>query len=150
MPGANPTTTSLARRPEASVEDLPSLIERLASDVANLFDQKLALLKLEVKEEVDAYVRGSIAILAGAIIATVGFALANVALAFAITALFQNLNLSQAGRYALGFIVTGTAYLVIGGLVVITARNRLAKQGLVPQRSAQELQRDKEWLQKEL
>jgi len=30
--------------------DLPSLFERLAQDLAKLFDQKVTLLKIEVKE----------------------------------------------------------------------------------------------------
>jgi len=130
--------------------DLPSLLERLAEDVAKLFDQKLTLLKVEVKEEVDAYVRGSIVILAGAIVAAVGFALVNIALAFAISTLFADANLSQGGKYALGFVITGVLYLVIGTTAILFTKSRLAKQGIVPERTVQELERDKEWLQKEI
>lgn len=130
--------------------DLPSLVEKLGGDLANLFDQKLALLKIEVKEEVDEYVRGSILILAGGIVAGIGFALANIALAFAVSTLFVNTNLSQPAKYALGFVLTGVAYLVIGSAVVLLAKNRLAKQGLVPKRTVRELEKDKQWLQREL
>ena len=130
--------------------DLPSLLERLAQDVATLVEQKVALLRVEVKEEIDAYVRGSIALLAGAIVAGVGFALTNIALAFAIAALFANSDLSQPARYALGFVITGLLYLVIGAIVIIIARGRLAHIGLVPRRTVKELQRDKEWIKKEV
>ena len=130
--------------------DLPSLIERLAENIATLLDQKLTLLKIEVKEDVAAYVRGSIAIVAGAIVAAVGFALVNVALAFAISTLFANFDLTQPAKYALGFVVTGALYLAIGGIVIVVAKNRLAQVGLVPQRTINELERDKEWIQKEL
>jgi uncharacterized membrane protein YqjE len=130
--------------------DLPSLLERLAEDVAKLLDQKLSLLKVEVKEEVDAYVRGSIIILAGGIVAAVGLALTNLALAFAISTLLAATNLSQGGKYALGFVICGLIYLIIGGLVIVMAKNRLAKQGIIPRRTVQELERDKEWLQKEV
>ena len=128
--------------------DLPSLFERLAEDLAKLFDQKVTLLKIELKEDVDAYVRGSIAILAGAVVATVGFALLNVALAFGITALLAGLDISQPAKYALGFVITGVVYLVIGAIVVLLAKNRLARQGLVPRRTVNELEKDKEWIQK--
>jgi uncharacterized membrane protein YqjE len=131
-------------------DDLPSLVERLFSDVAQLFDQKLALLRVELKEEVDAYVRGSIVIVAAGVVVAVGFALANVALAFAVSTLFSTLDLTQPARYALGFVITGLAYLLIGTLVILITKNRLAQQGLVPRRTVRELQRDKEWLQKEL
>jgi uncharacterized membrane protein YqjE len=130
--------------------DLPSLLEKLAEDVATLLDQKLMLLKVEVKEDVDAYVRGSLAIVAGVVVAAVGFALANVALAFAVTTLFANLDLSQPARYAVGFIITGVIYLIIGAVVVMITKNRLARIGLVPRRTVKELERDKEWLQKEI
>jgi hypothetical protein len=83
--------------------DLPSLVERLARDVTSLLDQKLALLKIEVKEDVSAYLRGSVAIAGGAIVGAVGFALVNVALAFAVSTLFANTDFSQPARYALAF-----------------------------------------------
>jgi len=130
--------------------DLPSLFERLASDLATLFDQKVTLLKIEVKEDVAAYVRGSIAILAGVVVVTVGFALLNVALAFGITTLFANLDVTQPAKYALGFVITGALYLVPGGIVVVLAKNRLARQGLVPERTIRELEKDKEWIKKEI
>lgn len=142
---AEPQTTAALEQ-----QDLPSLLERLASDVTTLFDQKLTLLKIEVKEDVNAYIRASIAILAGGIVAAVGFALVNVALAFAISTLFADLDLSQPAKYALGFIIAGGLYLVIGSIVIVFAKNRLAQVGIVPQRTMNELERDKEWIQKEL
>ena len=131
-------------------DDLPSLVERLFSDVAQLFDQKLALLKVELKEEVNAYLRGGIVIMAAGVVVAVGFALANVALAFAVSTLFSTMDLTQPARYALGFVITGLAYLLIGTVVILITKNRLAQQGLVPRRTVRELQRDKDWLQKEL
>ena len=133
---------------ERHARDLPSLLERLAADLAKLFDQKVTLLKIEVKEEVDAYIRGGVAILAGAVVATVGFALLNVALAFGITTLLTELNISQPAKYALGFVITGVIYLALGGIVIVMAKNRLARQGLVPRRSVNELEKDKEWIKK--
>jgi uncharacterized membrane protein YqjE len=133
---------------ERHARDLPSLFERLAADLAKLFDQKVTLLKIEVKEEVDAYIRGGVAILAGAVVATVGFALLNVALAFGITTLLTELNISQPAKYALGFVITGVIYLALGGIVIVMAKNRLARQGLVPRRSVNELEKDKEWIKK--
>jgi uncharacterized membrane protein YqjE len=146
------SSTDIAARETRDDErrDLPSLVEKLGGDLSKLFDQKLALLKIEVKEEVDEYVRGSILILAGGIVAGMALALANIALAFAVSTLFVNTSLSQPAKYALGFVATGVAYLVIGGVVIFLAKNRLAKQGLVPKRTVRELEKDKQWLQREL
>lgn len=135
---------------ESTEQDLPSLFERLAEHVTKLLDQKLTLLRVEVKEEIDAYVKGAILIAAGGIVAAVGFALANIAIAFVVSTQFSNMDWSQPAKYALGFFITGLAYLVIGGIVIVITRNRLAKQGLVPRRTVQELEKDREWLQKEM
>lgn len=150
MADSRTNSATLEARQNHERNDLPSLIERLAEDVSTLFDQKLMLLRVEIKEEVDAYVRGSILVLAGGIVAAIGFSLANIALAFLVSTLFATADISQPAKYALGFIITGIAYLLIGGAVVVTTKNRLAKQGIVPRRTMQELERDKEWLQKEL
>lgn len=131
-------------------DDLPSLVERLTDEIAKLFDQKMALLKIEVKEEVKTYVSGALLILAGGIVAMVGFALANIALAFLVSTLFADMDISQPSKYAVGFFVTSLAYLLIGALLIVITKNRLAKQGIVPRRTMEELERDKEWLQKEL
>ena len=148
---ASEKSTALAERTnEPERTDLPSLLERLAGDITSLFDQKLTLLKVEVKEEVDAYVRGSLMILGGVVVAAVGFALANTALAFAVSTLFAQMDITQPARYALGFVITGIGYLIIGAIVIVMTKNWLARQGIVPRRTVQELERDKDWLKKEL
>jgi len=135
---------------KSDTEGLPSLVGRLGDDVMQLFDTKLSLLKIELKEEANAYARGGIAIAVGSIVAAVGFALLNVAVAFAVSTLFANANLSQAAKYALGFVLTGLLYVVIGGIVILTVKNRLAHQNLVPNKTVEELRKDKQWLKNEL
>lgn len=131
-------------------ESLPTLISRLGDDVMQLFNSQLALFKVEIKEEVSSYARGIAMIACGAVIATIGFALVNVAIAFAVSTLFAQANFSQPASYALGFVVTGAFYVLVGGIVVMLMKNRLAKQDLVPQRTVQELRKDKQWLKNEL
>ena len=141
--------TSMLTTQEA-VETLPSLFTRLADQAMQLFEARLGLLRLELKEEVNTYLRGVALIAAGTVVALIGFALLNVAIAFFISMLFQNTGLSQPARYAVGFIITAALYLTIGGIVVIKAKNRIAKEDVVPPRTAAELERDKEWLKKEI
>ena len=131
-------------------ESLPGLFSRLGDDVMELFNSQLALFKVEVKEEANAYARGITMIGIGAVIATVGFALLNVAIAFAVSTLFAQANFSQPASYALGFVVTGGFYLLVGAIVVMLMKNRLSKQDLVPQRTVAELRKDKQWLKNEL
>jgi uncharacterized membrane protein YqjE len=145
---ADEAAADVARRPEN--ESLPSLVSRLGDDVMDLFKSQLELFKVEIKEEANAYARGITMIAIGAVIATVGFALLNVAIAFAVSTLFAQANFSQPASYALGFVVTGAFYVLVGGIVVLLMKNRLAKQDLVPQRTVQELRKDKQWLKNEL
>ena len=131
-------------------EGLPTLFGRLGDDVMELFNSQLALFKVEIKEEANAYARGITMIAIGAVIALVGFALLNVAIAFAVSTLFAQANFSQPASYALGFVVTGGFYLIVGAIVVMLMKSRLSKQELVPQRTVQELRKDKQWLKNEL
>lgn len=131
-------------------EGLPTLLSRLGDDVLQLINSQLALFKVEIKEEASTYIRGAVTIALGAAVAMIGFALLNVAVAFGVSTLFAQANLSQPATYALGFVVTGLFYVVVGGIVVLAVKSRLAKQDLVPTRSVEELRKDKEWLKNEL
>jgi uncharacterized membrane protein YqjE len=115
-----------------------------------LFNSQLALFKVEIKEEASAYARGAAMIAFGAAVAVVGFALLNVAIAFAVSTLFAQANFSQPASYALGFVVTGGFYLLVGAIVILVMKSRLARHDLVPQRTIQELRKDKQWLKNEL
>ena len=134
----------------AQVDGLPNLFSRLADDVMELVNSQLALFKVEIKEEANAYARGAAMIAFGAAVAIVGFALLNVAIAFAVSTLFSQANFSQPASYALGFLVTGGFYVLVGAIVVLIMKNRLARRNLVPERTVQELRKDKQWLKNEL
>ncbi|MGH8593626.1 MAG: phage holin family protein [Gammaproteobacteria bacterium] len=134
---------------DAGGESLPSLIGRLGEDIVTLLETKLDLLQLEIKEDVNAYLRGLVSIGVGGIIAVVGFSLLNVAIAILVSALFEETLLIQPDKYALGFIIVGVIYLIIGAVVMIRAKDRLTKQNLAPEKSIKELEKDKQWLKGE-
>ena len=149
------TNRSLAKADDAALtrndnESLPNLLGRLGDDVMQLINSQLALFKVEIKEEASAYARNAAFIAVGGVVAAIGFALLNVAIAFGVSTLFARANFSQPASYALGFVVTGLFYLLVGGIVVLAMKNRLAKQQLVPPMTAQELRKDKQWLKSEL
>ena len=143
-------TDSTPAVPQRTDESLPSLFSRLGDDVMQLFDTKLSLLKVEIKEEANEYARDGIMIGLGGVIAAIGFALFNVAVAFGISTLLANVDISQPARYAIGFFVAGLLYLIVGGIMITTMKKRLAKQSLVPDRTVKELRKDKQWLKNEL
>jgi uncharacterized membrane protein YqjE len=135
---------------EGGGESLPGLLGRVGEDLATLLDAKLGLLKIEVEEDMRAYARGGAAIGVGSVIAAVGFALLNVGIAFLVSALFADSQLSQPVKYSLGFLITGAIYLILGGGIMVVNTKRLAGRGIMPERSIEELQKDKQWLKEEL
>jgi uncharacterized membrane protein YqjE len=135
---------------EKSDESLPSLFSRLGDDVMQLFDTKISLLKVEIKEEANEYARDGILFGVGGVVASIGFALLNVALAFGISTLFANTDMSQPAKYAIGFLSAGALYMIVGGIIITVIKSRLAKQSLVPGRTIEELRKDKQWLKNEL
>ena len=130
----------------ADRESLPGLLGRVGEDLATLLDAKLGLLKIEIEEDMRAYARGGAAIGVGSVITAVGFALLNIGIAFLASALFADTQLSQPIKYSLGFLMTGAMYLLIGGGVIIVNKNRLAGRAIVPEKSIEELKKDKQWL----
>lgn len=142
--------TSAVMSREIDNESLPSLFSRLGDDVMQLFDTKMSLLKVELKEEANTYARGGAMIAVGGVIAAIGFALLNVALAFGISVLLVNVDISQPARYAIGFVTAGVLYLIVGAIIVSTMKKRLARQSLVPDRTVEELRKDKQWLKNEI
>ncbi len=148
------TTTAAApvRIPalQADNENLPALFSRLGDDVMELVDTKLSLLRVEVKEEANTFIHAGVGMAIGGVIATVGFVLVNVAAALGVATLFANSNLTPAAQYALGFVVTGAIYLVLGSIIALAMKSRLARQSVVPPRTVAELRKDTQWLKKEL
>jgi uncharacterized membrane protein YqjE len=134
----------------AEMENLPVLLTRLGDDVMQLFDTKMSLLRVEIQEDVNAFLRGSIVIAAASMIGLIGFSLLSVAIALGISTLFANSSLTQAGRYGVSFVIVGAIYLMVGSVIALVMKGRLSKQSLVPDRTVEELRKDKQWLKKEL
>jgi len=134
---------------QADIEGLPAMLGRLSDQVMTLVDAKIGLVKVELKEEAAAYGSNIAMIAVGGVLAAIGFALLNVAVAFFMARLFFY-SFTPPISYALGFVVTGVLYLVIGGILVVVMKNRLAAINPAPERTIEEFRKDKQWLKKEL
>jgi uncharacterized membrane protein YqjE len=141
-------------QPQPEMENLPTLFGRLGDDVMRLVDTKLSLIKVELKEDASFYARNGAMTAVGAMIAFIGFALMNVAVAFFITNAFGNgagtVERFGPTAYGFGFLITGAVYLLVGGIVVLVMKNKLAKYNPVPDTTLAELRKDKQWLKNEI
>ena len=135
-----------AEAPSAA-DSLPSLIGRLGEDLTSLVDSKLALLKLELQEDLRSYIRGGVRALAGGMVATVGVALVSVGVALMISTLLgKATDLSPPAAHCVGFVAVGLLLLLGGIVVAARAARGLKAVELAPERSVQELEKDREWL----
>ena len=136
------------------LENLPTLFGKLGDDVMRLVDTKLSLVKVELKEDASFYARNGAFTAVGAMVALIGFALVNVAVAFFISNLFAN-DAAAAERfgptsYGLGFLITGILYVVIGGVIALLMKNRIAAYNPAPTATLDEIRKDKQWLKNEI
>jgi hypothetical protein len=126
----------------ADTRDFGDLLGQLTNDILRLLDQKLALLKLELKEELSAAVRRSALLAAGGVVAAFGAFFLLVALAVGVGDLV--------GSTAGGFAIVGGVFVVVGLVLLMSMRRRLAAQRFVPELTVRELRRDKQWIKHEL
>ncbi len=138
----------------AELENLPTLFGKLGDDVMRLVDTKLSLVKVELKEDASFYARNGAFMTVGAMIALIGFALVNVAVAFFISNFFAN-DAAAAERfgptsYGLGFLITGILYVVIGGVIALLMKNKISAYNPVPTKTLEEIRKDKQWLKNEI
>jgi uncharacterized membrane protein YqjE len=142
--------------PQTEIENLPALFGRLGDDVMRLVDTKLSLIKVELKEDASFYARNGAYTAVGAMVALIGFALVNVAVAFFIANFFGSNAAGAVAQkfgptsYGLGFLITGVLYIVIGGIVVLVMKKRLADYNPVPTTTLDEIRKDKQWLKNEI
>lgn len=141
------TMAAPAVHSQSDIESLPALVGRLGDNMMTLLDAKLKLLKKEVTDDASAYVRSAAMIAVGGVVALVGLAMVNVSLALFVSKLF---SFSQPVNYALGFLIMGALYLAIGGILVITMKNRMAARNPVPEKTVEELRKDQQWLKNEM
>jgi uncharacterized membrane protein YqjE len=140
--------TRLATNNAGEIDELPAMFGRLGDDVMTMLDAKLGLIKLELKEEASVYTRTVAMIAVGGVLAAIGFAFLNIMVALFISKLFASFGAPIS--YALGFLITGALYLIVGGGIIMAMKGRLAAHNPAPARSLEELRKDKQWLKNDI
>jgi uncharacterized membrane protein YqjE len=116
---------------------LGELLRRLISEIRTLIDQRLTLLRVELKEQLAAVARDLVLI-------AVGVGLLAIASLLLMTALALWVG-HTIGSLAGGFGLLGAAALVLGGILTAIAIVELRRRRLAP-KTREELRRDVEWM----
>src|SRR2546423_10527039 len=117
--------------PQPEIENLPTLFGRLGDDVMRLVDTKLSLIKVELKEDASFYARNGAFTAVGAGVALIGFALANVAVAFFIANFFGSDSAGAVAQklgptsFGLRFLITCVVFIVLRLAIVLVMHDRL-------------------------
>lgn len=131
----------------SDLKEVPNLLRKLGSDVTLFVDQKVALLKAELRDELKGYLKDGVMLAIGGVLLTVAFLIINIALGFFIARMFP---FSLPIAYGLGFLILGLIYVGVGGLIIRASMKDLGKRHLKPERTVKEFERDKQWVQNEL
>jgi uncharacterized membrane protein YqjE len=116
---------------------LGELLRRLISEIRTLIDQRLTLLRIELKEQLAAIARDLVLI-------AVGVGLLAIASLLLMTALALWVG-HMIGSLAGGFGLLGAAAVVLGAVLTAIAIVELRRRRLAP-KTREELRRDVEWM----
>jgi uncharacterized membrane protein YqjE len=132
---------------KGELREIPSLLRQLGNETTRLFDQKLALAKVEIKQEIRGYLRDSMVAGIGIVFGVLGLMALNMALGCLLARLFP---FSLPVAFGLGFLCMTIINGVGCAVLLMMFRNRIRTRHIVPERTVNDLKRDKQWLQNEV
>lgn len=122
---------------------ISDLIKTLSNDMGNLVTLQINLLKAETREAAKTLARDSALLIAGGVLAYIAFCVITLAIiGFIAAALPMELLMSV----AVAAVIVGVVYAIIAGIMAWMGLNHLKKRGVAPERSIDEVRRDKEWV----
>jgi uncharacterized membrane protein YqjE len=132
---------------KGELREIPSLLRQLGNETTRFFDQKLALAKVEIKQEIRGYLRDSVIAGIGIVLGVLGLMALNMALGCLLARLFP---FSLPVAFGLGFLCMTILNGIGCAVLLMMFRNRVRTRHIMPERTVNELKRDKQWLQNEV
>ncbi len=123
---------------------LGELFSKLSSDAGNLITLQMELLKAEVRESATVMIKNSVLITLGAVVGMLSFAIITLALTGFIAAALHIQEDPMA--WAVAALIVGVVYALIAGGLVFAGLKHLKGRKLAPERTIEEIKRDKEWV----
>lgn len=123
---------------------LGELFSKLSSDAGNLINLQIELLKAELRESTTVLARNSVLIVAGAMVGAIAFAVITLAIIGFVAAVLPITEDIMA--WAVAALIVGLVYSLIAGGLVLAGIKSLKSRNMKPERSIEEIKRDKEWV----
>lgn len=133
------TTTTPVTSSEHSNQSVADLIRNLATDLSTLLSKELALAKAETRESVSEAKAAIGAMATGGALAMAGLV---------VLLLSAVLGLSNVVEPWLAALIVGAAALLIGALMVGSAKKKMDANAFVPDRTIESTKKDKDTLKR--
>lgn len=124
---------------EHSSESTTDLVRHLATDLSTLLRKEIELAKSELRESVSEAQTAVGAIASGAVIAIAGLVVLLMSAVY---------GLSNVVEPWLAALIVGAAALLVGYLMVGSAKKKLSADSAVPERTVESTKKDKETVQR--
>jgi len=125
---------------------LGSLIKEIRDETIDLFQQEIELARTEMMEKFDAAKQRTVSIVVGVGIVFAGAVVLLLGIAQAASVVLVYAGMSPAAATWLGPVLTGLVVLLVGGAMVISNKNKLEEQTVVPKKTVRSMKENKQWL----
>jgi VIT1/CCC1 family predicted Fe2+/Mn2+ transporter len=120
---------------------LGTLFSELSTDLSTLVRQEIELARTETTEKVSTAARSAGALVAGGLIAYAGVIVVLIAVA---------ILLGEIMPLWLAMLIVGLVVLVIGAIMAISGKNKLANLNVVPEKTVETLKEDARWAKEQV
>lgn len=124
---------------------LASLIKEIRDESTTLFRQEVALARTEISEKLSRLSRSAAMLAAGLVLTLAGVIALVWAAGEGVTVALIAAGLEDHARW-LGPLIVGLIVAVLGGAMVANGKESLQSESIVPEKTAQSLQENKEWV----
>ena len=125
---------------------LAAILSDMKSELQEFAQTRIELLKREMKEKAAAAKAALPLAAVGALLLTTAFLMFSVALAALVAVAFGE----NPYRWFFGGLAVAILWSIIGAGALFTAKQRLSKHTIVPQKTVEVLSADKNWIQREV
>ena len=143
------TAAERAAMRERDGRSLGDLIKELRDESATLLRQEVALAKTEIGEKAAKAARNSAYVGVGAVLAYLGLFFVLAAAAIGLSMVLQAAGVERHASW-LGPLIVGAVVGLVGWVVLQRGLKTLKNQSVVPEKTVQSLQEDKQWLQEKV
>ncbi|PQO31633.1 phage holin family protein [Blastopirellula marina] len=140
-----PTQTYAEEHEVDQERSLGSLIKEIRDESIELFHQEIELARTEMAEKAKHVSRKAYVFTQSTLVSTAGLIVLLMGIAEGLSLMLASTGVG-AQAFWIGPVVVGLVVMIGGAIVAVTAKNSLMDESIVPEKTAQTLKENKQWL----